>query len=385
MSTISTIRWTSTSVLPVVPNPTTMPGQMMPSADIKTGPIPPITPPVNPFATAPVITPTKPDQLSLQTAAIATYYNKMLERAHGQSKTAVITKYGLIALETLNTLRPSVKQTLNKPYLKSMDNGTISGRTILSLIKEGALQRPECVLTSHYMAQMLGAYETECKIIPFTKSFKTTETADAISGGPNPDDQNPGDGQQQDQPHQDGEQPTPVGTIDETAAAEALQALEVAFNELESLGLIRIEAQHDTQLLHPFSQKKAGEEAMFETLMRRIRAKQPAINVYNEHSEDLKRIRNNIFVLNTIFFIEDKVGPISGWDVLGLIVEGQRRMLGDMPIASLAAFFGDMNEKAVRNAVFDLVSKLDVIEYTDEEKEHVRPRVYAEAALRLRR
>ncbi|MCA9806760.1 MAG: hypothetical protein KC476_02300 [Cyanobacteria bacterium HKST-UBA06] len=425
----------SSPISPTTPNPFFNPGPPVGTMSITKSNISWITPPPNVVPTAIIpdtritqpaagtfVTP--PDQIHLQAAALATYYNKLFNRYQYRSKRAVLTRYGRIALETLNTLRPSVQQALSKHCLKHADYGSISGRTLLGLIKAGAMQRPNCVLTNHFMAQMLGAWDETQPLVPFNKAIEiggkggpttiavaieptadpdATVMAPVIETAINPDQEQ----EQKQQPQQDEAPPSedtePVDAVDvppldqaaiDKAAFEALDSLDTALNELERLGLIRIESANHTRLLHPYSPKATGHESMFGTLLRQWRQKLQApaetdpekLKAQQQaHADALNKVRNHIFILNTIFFIEDDLGPISGWDVLGLIVEGTNRMLGDMPVASITGFFKDTNDKAVCNAIEDLVNKLGIVAYTDDTKRYVKPMAFAEAALRLKR
>jgi hypothetical protein len=278
---------------------------------------------------------TQPDAVTIASQATQEFYKRAMVRYRRQ-RGAKVTRYGRIALETLSSLLPSVATVLERPYLEDEAIGVITGRSILSLIKEGAEKRPNCVLTSHYMAEMLGVYENIVSI-----ASVSTQT-----------------------PEPEAEDISTLSTDDRRQ--HAIEALERALTDLEKIGLIQREALNNTELLHPYSEKKTGQENLFDWLMS-LRSKHANLsnqdlNTLREtHAEALKAFQDNRYLLDIIYFSDRDFHGINGWDLLSLIIEAEDKMLGAVPVESICRFFEARHEKAVINGLEDLAQKIGII------------------------
>ena len=265
-----------------------------------------------------------------QQAAAKTAYELFYKKALQQSQTRKarrLTQLGQSVLETVKCLSPKVSTLLNTVVMQDSDLGDITGKTILSLIKEGSQQRPNCVLTSHYLSLLIQ---------------QNTELPENI--------------------------------------AEMIQALETA-------GLISTQTINDTQLLNPKSAKKAGQEAKYHQALARLQAQQPSLGELKQtHQEALSNLIKNLYVLDVVYLQDKQLGPISGWELLGLLLQAQQALPGDVPKNSILGFFKPDQHQAVENGLRDLSEKIELLIQEEKQNEHyIKAQPYAALCLAYRR
>ena len=245
------------------------------------------------------------------------YYRKAMER-YRKNRGAKLTRVGRMALEALQTLRPSVSRILEHPYLDDCDMGVITGRTILSLVKEGAQQRPGCVLTSHYLIDLLHGQNqvlenNSCVLNYYDATQKIT--------------------------HQ-------------------------AIDDLTRVGLIERQICNETQLLTPYSEREAGQEKFYAWLIERYQKQHeltPQI-IREKYLEDIQKVDKDRYLLEIGYFTDSNMGVVTGWDLLSLLIESDSKMLGSIPSTAITQFFDTDKTAAAMNGIDDLARKLNLLD-----------------------
>lgn len=301
------------------------------------------------------------DQLVSAKQVADAYYKEMLERYQKQ-KSGKLSRWGRMMLESLISLYPSISDTLEQPFFEDEALGVLTGRTILSLVKEGAQRRPNSVLTTHYMAELLGVYDETPKInvLKPQSSIASDRTESSL-----------------------------VEKMDSPQLQEALNSV---IEQLEKTGLIWQEKMNETALLHPYSEKKLGEESLFDWLMQRRQAQQSLSNdqIRAQFSEAISQFNHRRYLMEVIYFQDQTFKGITGWDLLALILKAQQALPGDTPVDAIHAFFDESKRPAVDNGISDLADKLGLItliEKTDDvqgQRPYIMPQPYAEYILMMR-
>lgn len=246
------------------------------------------------------------------------YYRQMMTR-YRKNKSGRLSRVGKMALEALQTLRPSVSRVLEQPYLDDTEMGVITGRTILSLVKEGAQRRPGCVLTSHYLIDLL--------------SGQTSTSVDENTCFLN------------------------FHTATKSMAHRAIY-------DLNKVGLLEIESRDNTQLLTPYSERDAGQENLYDWLMTRyLECTNLSSDVIRKQfSTELQKVEKNPYLLDVCYFADAQFGNITGWDLLSLLIESQNQMMGNIPAEAITSFFDSDKKAAVMNGIDDLCKKLGLVD-----------------------
>ena len=237
------------------------------------------------------------DQLVSAKLVAEAYYREMLVR-YQKKQGNKLTRWGRMMLESLICLYPSVSDTLENPFFEDDEIGVLTGRSILSLIKEGAKRRPNSVLTKHYMAELLGLTDEDPKISLLKQPEDGLESDTELASS----------------------------LVDRADSPRLQLALDSVLDELEKTGLIWQENINQTALLHPYSEKQHGEESLFDWLMqrRKTRLAQDNSALRETHADAMAQFEAKRYLMDVIYFQDQTFKGINGWDVLALILKAQQ-------------------------------------------------------------